>query len=617
MPTAADKTKIRVLERALTLGREAYYNSDKDLMTDAQFDKLEDQLRKLDPTNKFFKKTGAAPKGKAKVKIKLPYPMPSLNKMRPENGEVESWLKENKGPYTVTEKLDGSSLQLGYEGKNAYTRGDGIIGKDISYMFDHFKIPKKSPYPDLRCEAMMQESVFLKKYKSEENKTSRGTANGALNKSAAHPVHKDITIVVHEVLNPRGVPSQQLTKLKAAGFTVPWFKVYTKLDSVLLSNLLKERKKKSDFALDGLVVAQDIKTPLAKTIPQNKIAFKENVMVEAEVLSVAWTLSKHGMWKPVVQIKPMDIGGVKVKQATGFNAKFIYDNKIGKGARVSLTRSGEVIPHIVSVIKKAAKPDMPKGEWEWNKTKVDAVIKNAGQDDDVRIKRLVSFFATCGVENLGPGIIEKLYEEGYDKAGKIIRMTISNWRKIPGFKDTSAAKLHGNVLTVMQNIDLATLADATGLFGRGFGTRKFQALLDAYPNPRKLIGLPNNAVQSKLTSIEGFSDTTATLVVVGLPKFYKWLDSMEGHIKVKSKIKVAPKGYKLKGHSVAFTGFRDKALAAAIVEQGGEATDSMNSGTTILLALDPNGGSSKIAKARAKGVKIMTAEKFRLTFGIK
>ena len=103
-----------------------------------------------------------------------------------------------------------------------------------------------------------------------------------------------------------------------------------------------------------------------------------------------------------VQIDPVVLGGAKIEYATGFNGKFIEDNKIGLGSLVKLIRSGDVIPHIVAVIQAAEQPRMPTVPYVWNDTHVDIMLKDKSQDSTVKEKTIAGFFKVLDVEGLGP-----------------------------------------------------------------------------------------------------------------------------------------------------------------------------------------------------------------------
>ena len=114
----------------------------------------------------------------------------------------------------------------------------------------------------------------------------------------------------------------------------------------------------------------------------------EGQIVETEVTDVEWRVSKDGLIKPRVHVKPTVIGGITIIHVTGHNAKNIVDNGIGIGAKVKLTRAGEVIPYIVEVIKKV-NPTLPKISYKWNETNVDYIVDkdNLGENLGESLRR--------------------------------------------------------------------------------------------------------------------------------------------------------------------------------------------------------------------------------------
>ena len=111
-----------------------------------------------------------------------------------------------------------------------------------------------------------------------------------------------------------------------------------------LSEFLKERKTKGDYDIDGLIITHNGKHKRNTSgNPKYSFAFKdllEDQIIETEVLDVEWNISKDGLIKPRVNVKPVIIDGVCINYVTGHNAKNIYDNGIGKGAKIKLTRAG-------------------------------------------------------------------------------------------------------------------------------------------------------------------------------------------------------------------------------------------------------------------------------------
>ena len=129
----------------------------------------------------------------------------------------------------------------------------------------------------------------------------------------------------------------------------------------------------------GVICCNDEIYPRKRGNPEHAFAFKmvlSDQIAEVKVTDVIWTPSKDGFLKPRVQVEPVILGGVTIEYATGFNAKYIVDNNIGVGAVIKLVRSGDVIPHILAVIRPASEPLMPTQDYTWNDTRVDVILLN-------------------------------------------------------------------------------------------------------------------------------------------------------------------------------------------------------------------------------------------------
>lgn len=580
-------------------------------MTDAEWDSLYDKLRELDPHNSFFEKVGAPIK---KMKVKLPFMMPSLNKVKPHTGTVPQWIAKHSGPWMVSEKADGVSILLVKEERTqAFTRGDGMYGGDISFMVPHFRMPKMKEGEAFRGEIIMSQERFRSKW-AQEFKNARNMAAGITNRSDVHKAIRDMDILIYEVLNPRGVPSQQLAKLKARGFKVVPFKVYDEIDETKLEELLAVRRAKSPYELDGLVITQDRKNPLAKTNPDWSVAFKSDALDEArisEVVEVQWNPTRTGYLFPRLVIKPVNIRGVTVKHVSGKSAAFIRDNKIGPGAHIKVRRSGDVIPDIrpQDVVRPANRGAMPSGsDWEWIGENIRMSGTKAEKLSTVKAKNIQFFFASIGVERFKEATIQKFIDQGIDSVSKILKLPRTQFINIPGgsiiLKD-----VYDQIQDAINDIELPTLMAASQVFGRSFGERRAAAILKAYPNVLDYAGKPTSFVTNLVADIPGFNTITAEQFATNLPVFVKWLrfvPSIRWTLPKKAKVK----SDKLAGQSVLFTGFRDSDLESLIQENGGNVASSIGN-ATILLAKDPGGSSAKLMAARERGVKIMTADEFK------
>lgn len=594
---------------------------------DPTYDRIEDLLKKLDPKSKALV-VGSEVKAEVKTKVKLPFYMGSLDKVKPEN--VGQWLTKHPGPYLVMDKEDGLSIGLVYKDgeTRAYTRGDGIIGQDITHLLPHLNVPKSLPFNlEVRGETIMSKAAFADKW-AELFRNPRNLAAGVLNRKQAHKAINDIEVVIYEVVSPRSIPSIQLQQLKVKGFQVVPFKVFEKLDGATLSKFLEQRKKLSKFDIDGLVIMQDRKNPVLKSgNPGYAVAFKDMEQVESaigEVIDVEWTASKWGKLAPVVIVKgedgkPLKLSGTDVSRASAFNAKMIVEKSIGKGAIVEVRKRGEIIPYIEAVIKRAPKPGLPSvkefGEFTWNDSGVDLVLVDPHLDGNVAIKQIAYFFKTVGVDDLGEGLVAKLFQNGLDSVAKILKAKVKDFQQLPGIQETLATKLFTNIKKATASVSLPVLMDASGQFGKNMGAKRIEAVLtEFYPEVLAWRKAKPEVIKAKVMTVAGFKDTLAQQFADNLGKCLDWIDKL-GLDYVFNESEEA-KSSKLDGVTVYITGFRSKELSKLIAENGGTEAGSFSKKVTHLLVPNHSLENTKTEKAKSMGIPIMTdlefAKKFKL-----
>ena len=433
------------LSEIIKVTNDYYYNTKTPLLTDNEYDIVKEYTERKFPKNIVIKEIGA-PVGKNKVK--LPYEMASMDKIKPDTNEVYKWLKTYSGPYVISCKLDGVSGLYSTEGDQPklYTRGDGKIGQDISHLLSVFDLPKEKDIV-VRGEFIIPKEVFNTKYKSEFS-NPRNLVSGIINSKSIDQKTKDLHFVTYEVIKPSLNPSEQMDKLKDLKHEVVKNKTIPEISNDILSDILVDWRKNYDYEIDGIIVSDDKIHPRKSGNPEHAFAFKmvlSEQMVEAKVIDVIWTPSKNGYLKPRVRIEPVNLSGVNIEYATGFNGKFIEDNKIGIGAIIQIIRSGDVIPHIKSVTMPAETPKMPLVPYKWTDTKVDIVLENVSEDITVREKNITAFFVGLEVDGLSSGNVKRLMNSGFDTVPKILHMSKSDYEKVEGFKEKMIEKIYNGI----------------------------------------------------------------------------------------------------------------------------------------------------------------------------
>ena len=424
----------------------------------------------------------------------------------------------------------------------------------------------------------------------------------------------DVHFVTYEVIVPELKPSEQMQLLVDQGFETVLNRgvMASDLTNELLSETLVKWRSEYLYEIDGVIVSDDKIYDRKSGNPDHAFAFKmvlSDQIAEAKVVDVIWTPSKDGYLKPRVQIEPIQLGGVKIEYATGFNAAFIEQNKIGVGALIQIIRSGDVIPHIRSVTTPAEQTKMPSVPYKWNDTHVDIMLEDASSDTTVREKNVTGFFKGIGVDGLSSGNITRIIDAGYDTVPKIINMTKADFEKV-GFK-TLAQKFVDGIKDKIVAAPLLVLMSSSNIFGRGFSEKRMELVLEAYPDI--LLSPDSNQEKiKKIASIKGMAKKSAEAFVEKISDFVKFMDEcgLQDKLSGSPVAVVANTGHPLYKKSVVMTGIRDAQVTEALKSVGANLGTSVSKNTVAVIAKSSDEDTGKAAEARKIGVPIMTPAEF-------
>lgn len=623
------------LSAMINAANDAYYQHDTTLLTDNEYDILREFTLDAYPENEAANEGHMGAEVVAKQKVSLPYQMWSMDKIKPDTSALGYWMKKYNGPYVLSAKLDGVSGLYSTEGEQPklYTRGNGIVGQDVSHMIPYLQLPK-TPGLVIRGEFIIPKQRFADKYASKFSNPRNFVAGVVNQKTADASKYRDIDFMAYELIQPQLPVGKQFEYLTGLDVEVVRFLEEATVTNELLSEILLAWRSDYKYEIDGVICAA---TPTkgavlskgryckthAKENPENAFAFKmviSDQVAETKVLSVIWTASKHGLLKPRVQIEPVVLGGAKIEFATGFNAKFIEDNRIGMGALIQIVRSGDVIPHILSVVEPAEQPQMPSVPYVWNETHVDIMLKGHEDDPIVREKTITAFFKALGVEGLGAGNVKRIIAAGYTTIPEILRMSTEDFMDIEGFKRKSAEKLHNGIAEKVKEATLPQLMYATTIFGRGFGTRRFEAILEAHPD----ILVSDDSEKEKvamLAKVHGMAAKSAQHFVEEMPRFIEWMydANLEDRMEFK---KMEPQGdpsHPLFGKVIVPTGIgtkEKKSLSVVLKTVGASLGSSVKKDTLVVLVTNPGEDTEKAEKARELGIPIMLIPGFLEKYGL-
>ena len=673
LPEALVADMVRVANKA-------YYNAPEPMMTDDEFDIIKEYIEATYPTNNVLREIGAPIE---KGKVKLPFNMPSMNKIKPTSDALDRWVVDFLGPYVITPKMDGVSGMYVVDSTGAaklYTRGDGTYGQDVSHLIPYMKLPT-SPAMCIRGEFEITNTGFEAKY-AEKFSNPRNFVSGVINQTTRDAEkYTDIDFVVYEVIEPALSPSKQFDFLDTHSIMSVPHEIMTQISNDEISKRLIDTRENFKYATDGIIVANDATYERTPKNPTHSFAFKQvlgSQTAEAKVLAVEWSPSKDGLLKPRVRIEPIQLGGVVIEYATGFNAKFIRDKAIGVGALITLVRSGDVIPHIMGVVRPAAQPMMPTVDYIWNATGVDAMLADAMNDPTVIAKRVTGFFKGLDIDGVGPGNVKRIIAAGFTTVPQILKMSVEEFETVDGFKKKTADKIYANIVRGVAAAKLPVVMSATNIFGRGFGVRRITAIIKVYPD---ILTTTDNAIAkvAMVEMVEGIAHKTAGEFVAAIPEFMEFIDtaglvgklenplgmkSVRSRSRSKSKspnslsrtLKRSPvvedmndrtnertnepagpiepavpidtndpaeppiqENDLLTGKRLVSTGFRDKPFLEMLELIGMKIGSSVSSKTDFVLVKTPEdiaGSSSKLVLARSLGVRIVDKARFEADFNL-
>lgn len=375
---------IQELEKAIVENSQRYYDGEATI-PDYEFDRLIDELSIADPFNNILNSIGwgyditKSSGNKAKHKYQL---IGSLEKVK--SSEMISGEISNSEKVVVSAKLDGLSCVAYYlKGRlvRAITRGNGTVGIDITdklLMLIGKKLKKGSMGYSLhdfsgaiRGELVVSNENWEKvKAKYPEAKNPRNFASGVINRNE---ITSDLEFVEFVVYNIVGYDNYQelmefqssiLLSLSSCFKKVVPYTTITKHNKRKLDDVsLKEYFKllSNDYPCDGLVLTKDDCNVEEGIVSYAQQAYKFDAETkETYVTGIDWKLSRTSRLIPTVLVSPVELSGATVSRASGFNAKYILDNRIGEGSVIELQRSGEVIPDIKTIISEANDFYLPK-----------------------------------------------------------------------------------------------------------------------------------------------------------------------------------------------------------------------------------------------------------------
>jgi DNA ligase (NAD+) len=627
-----NSSQIAALAARLQAASHAYHNGLPTMMSDEEFDADVDALRAAAPTHPFLSAVGAPIS--TGDEVPLPVPLPSLNKIKPDNGSLEKWLERYPAAnYHASVKLDGcSALWLPAAGK-LFTRGDGMRGRDISAFIPHFKglaVPTGGPPMAVRGELIMRmDSPAIS-----AGKIARNIVAGALNRKLDEvdaALFSEIQFVGYDLVSrPDLTPTESYTQLRAAGFkTATALRLDPKdMTPARLSELFTACEKSCPFQLDGIVVAPNVARPAgwkpevrngASVNPPDRVAWKTRVTAQTArttVRAVEWNVSASGYLIPRVLFDTVTLAGANIGAATGLHGRWIYDNGIGPGAEIEVRRAGDVIPQIITVHSSASDgPAMP-AEYMWNGGDAAAVhicLPVGKETAESACIQLSHALGELGAENVGSGIVAKMYAAGFHTVGAIYAASQAELAaRVEGVKTKGAERIWTGLRAKQPVWTELNFLCASCIMPRGVGHTKLKPLLVLNPNPATW-----SAAAFKASRPAGLSAKTIDEICEAVPAYLAWR-STNSNIGPSVSVTVSVSSTSVSEEEagpkmiVVLTGFRDKALTAQLEAAGHTLADAVSKKITHVVYPDgPEPSSTKLTKAKELGATVLSASAMR------
>mgnify|MGYP005759451831 FL=1 len=637
------KELIPVLQEAA----KAYYQEDREIMSNFEYDKLYDELEKLE------KETGVTLAGSPTASVgyealdELPKeahetPMLSLDKTK----DVEA-LRDFIGDHKtlLSWKLDGLTIVLTYgDGKlqKAVTRGNGVVGEVITNNARVFKnIPLQISFKGdlvLRGEAIINYSDFEKineeiedvdaRYKNPRNLCS-GSVRQLNNEITAR---RNVHFYAFFLVRAQGVDFQnsrekQFQWLKDQGFEVVEYRSVTRdtLDEAM--EYFSTQVAKNDFPSDGLVALYDdiaYGDSLGTTakFPRNSYAFKwKDEIRETTLKEIEWSPSRTGLINPVAIFEPVELEGTTVSRASVHNISIMKELQLGIGDKIQVYKANMIIPQIAENLTRSGNLEIPDtcpvcGK-EARVIKTNEVESLYCMNPDCQAKKIKSFTLfvsrdAMNIDGLSEATLEKFILKGFIKDfGDIFE--IGKYREeivnMEGFGEKSFDNLMAS-LERARHTTLPRLLYSLGIANIGLANAKVICKEFDYDLEKML-----HATAEEISGIEGIGPVIAKSYTEyfadeeKMKKFRHLLSHLElEEVKQENRLTLEGKQFVITGSVKHFANRAE--LKEYIEQRGGKVTGSVTSKTDYLINNDVTSNSSKNKKARELEIPILSEEDF-------
>lgn len=649
------KEEIEKLRKEIEYHNKLYYEQDEPEISDYEYDKLTQRLKKLEKENpELIVNSSPTQKigGKTKnifTQVVHDVQMQSLQDVFSLE-EVEEFVDKVKEEYKdqtkfcVETKIDGLSVSLEYKDGvlvRGSTRGDGFVGEDVTPNIKMIKdVPQKLTTPDtieVRGEVYLPRKEFEKineeliKNNKQQLSNPRNAAAGTLRQLDSELVKKrNLSIFVFNVQRGKTFSShyESLDYLQKAGIKTIALRYLCSTKEEVIDAIKKIGKMRDEleYDIDGAVVKVDnllIRQEMGQTVkvPKWAVAYKyPPEQKETKVLDIVLQVGRTGQVTPVVILEPVRVAGSIISKTTLHNFDFMRQKDIRIGDSVVIQKAGDVIPEVDRVLKEKRDGtqkefDIPKlcpvcGE-ELEKEDDEVALRCTNSECPAQTYRSITHFVSrdcMDISGMGEAIVDALIDKNLlGDVGDIYSLKFENFMSLEGFKEKSSQNLV-NAIEKSKSNSLDKLLFGLGI--RHIGKRAAKILAENFEDIYKI----KEASIEELNALEDFGNIMAESVYeffrkeqtdIIIDKLQKAGVNLKGTIKNKSSEILLGKTICITG---SFDNYTRNDIVAMIEDNSGKSSSSVSKKTSYLIAGDAAG--SKLTKAQELGVKVLSIEDF-------
>lgn len=641
--------RIKFLVEQLNAAAKAYYQEDREILSNQEYDALYDELVALEEktgtilANSPTQKVGYTVLSNL-VKVKHESPILSLDKTK-ETAKLASFLGDREG--ILSWKLDGLTIVLKYNNgtlEQAITRGNGEIGEDVTHNAKVFSnLPVSIPFKGelvLRGEGVIPYSEFYRINEElgedEQYKNPRNLCSGTVRQlNSEIAAKRNVKFFAFTLVSAAGMEisdskAKNMDWLASLGFDVVEHVMVTAETVAAEVEHFRSRIEDNDIASDGLVMTFDsieYSTSLGRTakFPKDSIAFKwADEMAETTLREIEWNTSRTGLMNPVAIFDPVELEGSTVSRASVHNVSILKELKLSIGDKIKVYKANMIIPQIAeNLTGEVSTAEIPEkcfvcgGETEVRKLRDGEALYCTNPNCSAQRIQALSHFVSrdaMNMEGLSEETLKKFLEKGFvENYPDLFRLEEHKdaITEMEGFGEKSYQNLIASIEKA-KDVELPNFIYALGI--NHVGLRNAKLLCSNFGFDLEKI---KAATEEELVQVEGFGE----IIAHSIAQYFRQEEHLNlladalGYLHIKAAEQAETWNSPLTGLTFVVTGDLEqfanrKELQALIEKGGGKVTGSVTKKTNFLINNDIHSASSKNKKAAELGIPILSEQDF-------